>query len=100
VGDVDHRRFGHLFLQLRDLDPGGDAQRGVEVRQRLVEEIDLGVAHDGPADGDPLPLTARQRLGQAVEEVRQLQLFGRRAHLPVDLSLSSPAIFRAKAMLS
>ncbi len=73
VGDVDHRRVGHRFLELGDLDAGGDAQRRVEVGQRLVEQEHLRIAHDGAADGDALALAARQRLGQAVE------IFGRAA---------------------
>ena len=77
VGDVDHRRVRHRFLELGDLDAGGDAQRGVEVRQRLVEQEHLRIAHDGAADGDALALAARQRLGQAVEIFGQLQDFGR-----------------------
>ena len=73
VGDVDHRAVGHRGLELGDLDPGGHAQRGVQVRQGLVEQINLGVAHDGPADGDALALPARQGLGQAVQIGGQLQ---------------------------
>ena len=80
----------------------GDAQRGVEVGQRLVEQEDLGVAHDGAADGDALALAARQRLGQAVEIFGQLQdLGGLRA--PAGRSrpwLSLAMLACAKAMLS
>ena len=77
MGDVDHRAVGHRGFQLRDLDPRGHPQRRVKVRERFVEQIDLGVAHDGPADGDPLALPARQRLGQAVQIGRQLQHLAR-----------------------
>jgi hypothetical protein len=35
---------------------------GVEVRQRLVEQEGLGLAHDGAAHGDALALTAGERL--------------------------------------
>ncbi|EBA06968.1 hypothetical protein SSE37_00815 [Sagittula stellata E-37] len=73
VGDVDHRRIRHRLFQLRDLDPGGDAQCRVKVRERLVKQIDLRVAHDGASDRHPLPLTPRQRLGQAVEIIAKLQ---------------------------
>jgi hypothetical protein len=87
-------------FSLRDLDPGGDAQRRVEVGQRLVEQEDLGIAADRPADGDALTLAARERLGQTVEIRRQLQDFGG----VVDrLSISSRENFasrRPKAMLS
>ena len=31
----------------------------VEGRERVVEEVDLGLAHEGPGDGQPLALAAR-----------------------------------------
>jgi hypothetical protein len=43
-------------LEACELHPHVDAQGGVEVRQRLVEEEDLRLAHDGSTYGDPLPL--------------------------------------------
>ena len=88
VGDIDHRRRGHALLELGDLDAGGDAKRGVEVRQRLVEQEHLRVAHDGAADGDALALAARHRLGQAVEKFGELQDLGGLANAPVDLGLA------------
>ena len=45
-------------MQPRDLDPHLHAQLGVEVRQRLVEQEDLRLAHDGAADRDALALAA------------------------------------------
>ena len=57
VGDVDHRRL-ELLVQFADLQPHRAAQRGVEVRQRLVEQEGRGLAHDGAADGDALALAA------------------------------------------
>ena len=51
------------LMQLLDLDPHGDAQLGVEVRKRLVEEEDLRIAHDGPAHGNTLALAAGKLLG-------------------------------------
>ena len=68
-----------------------DAERGVEVRQRLVEEEDLGVADDGAADGDALALAAGELLRQAVEKRRDLQHLGRLAHALVDLLLAAAA---------
>ena len=73
MGHVDHGRVRHRLFQLRDLDPRRHAQGRVEVRERLVEQIDLGIAHDGPPDGHALALAARQGLGQAVQIGRQLQ---------------------------
>ena len=57
VGDIDHRRL-EPAVQLRDLQPRVDAQRRVEVGQRLVEQEQLRLAHDGAADGDALALAA------------------------------------------
>ena len=44
-------RFADLAAHLH-------AQLGVEVRERLVEQEHLRVAHDGAAHGDALPLAA------------------------------------------
>jgi hypothetical protein len=63
VGDVDHRG-AQVLVQLADLHPHVHAQRRVEVRQRLVEQEDLGVAHDGAPDGHALALAARKLLGR------------------------------------
>jgi hypothetical protein len=46
-------------VQLADLIRISTRSR-VEVRERLVEQEHLGVAHDGAADGDALALAARQ----------------------------------------
>ena len=59
VGDHDHRRVDPL-LQLRELDPGAQPQRRVEVGQRLVEQEQLGLLDERAADRDALALAARQ----------------------------------------
>ena len=51
-------------MQPLDLDAQFGAQLGVEVRQRLVEQEDAGVAHQRAADRDALALAARE-LGRA-----------------------------------
>ena len=48
------------MLQRFDLRPHLDAQLGIEIGERLVEQEDLGFAHDGPAHGDALTLAARE----------------------------------------
>ena len=60
-------------MQLGDLDAHLHAQLGVEVRQRLVEQERLGLAHDGAADGDALALAAGQLPRLAVHQLLQLQ---------------------------
>ena len=76
VGHVDHGR-AQALVQLGDLQAHLDPQLGVEVRQGLVEEEDLGLAHDRPADRDPLALAARELLGLAAEQRLQVQDPGR-----------------------
>src|SRR3954454_12925484 len=72
VGDVDHGG-GQLLVEPGELDPHLDAQRRVQVRERLVEEEDLGLADDGAADGDALALAAREVLGLAGEQRPEVQ---------------------------
>ena len=57
VRDVDHRR-AEIPVELGDLEARVDAKRCVEIRERLVEQEDARVAHDGPADGHALSLAA------------------------------------------
>jgi hypothetical protein len=57
VGDVDHRRL-EAAVKTGDLEACVDAQRRVEVRQRLVEEEELRLAHDRAADRHALALAA------------------------------------------
>jgi hypothetical protein len=66
------------------------AHRGVQFRQRLVEQEHLGRAHDRPADRDAPALAARQLLGPALQVLREVQDLGRAldlllAHRHVDL---------------
>jgi hypothetical protein len=67
-------------VQFGDFQTHPHAQRRVEVRQGLVEEERLRLAHDGPPDGDALALTARQLPGPPVEVVGEVQDFRRRLH--------------------
>jgi hypothetical protein len=71
------------------------AQLGVEVRQRLVEQEDLWVAHDGAAHGDALPLTARELARLAIAATAP----GRESWPPVRLR-SSISDFGAFANVS
>ena len=72
VGDVDHGR-AELHVQLLDLDPELGAELGVEVGERLVEQEDIDVAHQRPADRDALALAAGQFRRPALEERLDLQ---------------------------
>jgi hypothetical protein len=99
VGDVD-RGDAEAALQRGDLGAGLHAQLGVEVGQRLVHEEDLGGAHDGAAHGNTLTLTTGEGLRLALEVgLRSRILAASWTRLAIS-SLETPAIFRAKPMLS
>ena len=53
MGDVDRGR-ADVLVQAAQLDPNLGPEIGVEIGERLIEQEHLGLAHDRPADGDPL----------------------------------------------
>ena len=77
-------------LQLGDLDAHLDAERGIEVGQRLVEEESLRLAHDRPADGDALALAAGEFARPPVEIGREVEDGGGLRHLLVDFGARAP----------
>ena len=89
-------------MQLLDFGPHRDAQLGVEIGQRLVEQEHLRIAHDGAAHGDALALAARKLARIAVEIGREAQDIGglRAPSAPISaagafLSLSEKPILSA-----
>jgi hypothetical protein len=54
---------GHALAQALDLGAHLHPELGVEVAERLVEQEDLGIAHDGAAHGDALALAAESWRG-------------------------------------
>ena len=82
-----------LKIHVDPLDLGAHlaAKLGVEVRERLVEEKALGIAHDGAADRDALPLPARQRLRLAIEHLVDAQNLGGLLDLLRDDVASAPS---------
>ena len=76
------------------------AQFGVEIAERFVEQEDLRIAYDGPANGDTLPLAARKLLGEAVEQGFEREDARGLLDLPGDLSFGTPAKRKAKPILS
>jgi hypothetical protein len=54
-----------LLLELADLRAHLDTDLGVEIGQRLVEEEDIGIEHEGPGEGHALLLTTRELPGIA-----------------------------------
>jgi hypothetical protein len=83
VRDVDGGGLQAL-VQLLDLAAHRDAQLGVEVRQRLVEQEHLRIAHDRAAHGHALALAARELARIALQQRLQRQDLGRALHLAVD----------------
>ena len=96
VCDIDHRGIQRL-VQLGDLVAHLDAQGGIKVRQRLVEQKRRRIAYDGPADGDPLALAARQVLGPPIKVRVQLQCVRSSVHLRVDFGLGCARSLERKA---
>jgi hypothetical protein len=70
-------------VQPRELGAHRDSQLGIEVRERLVHEID-GRLGDRMPYRDALALPTRERVGTAVEERLELQDRRRLADLGVD----------------
>ncbi|MCY1299576.1 hypothetical protein D9M70_491090 [compost metagenome] len=94
VGDVERGR-AEALLQALDLAAHRDAQLGVEVGERLVEEEGRRLAHDGAAHGDALTLAA----GKGARLAREIGLdfqhprgFG---DAGVDLGLGRLAVLQA-----
>ncbi len=67
VRDIDDRGF-QPHVEAGDFGPHLDAELGVEIGERLVEEEDFGFADDGSAEGNALPLAAGEFARAAVEE--------------------------------
>ncbi len=93
--DVDRGRVRALVQQL-DLGAHLDAQLGVQVGQRFVEQEQLGVAGQRTAHRDALALAAGQRAGLALQQVLDLQHLGDALHRGVALGLRYLAHFERK----
>jgi hypothetical protein len=59
VGDINHR-VAQFFMEADEFAPHLNPEFGIEVRERLIEQEDLRVPDDRPAQGDPLALAARK----------------------------------------
>ena len=84
VRDID-RRYTEAPLEARDLRAQLDTELRIEVRERLVHQEDLRLAHDRSPDSDPLTLPAGELgrlLGEKAGEVKHLR---RLAHARVYL---------------
>ena len=71
MGDVDGGD-AKLALDATDLGAQLHPNLGVQRRQRLVEQQNLGVDRQGPRQRHPLLLSARELMGIALAEIRQM----------------------------
>ena len=92
-----HRRDAEPLMQLRERRPHADAELRVEVRQRLVEQERLRLAHDRAAHRHPLPLAAGQ-LGRApLEQIGEAEQLRDVGHAARDLGLRGAPRLQAVA---
>ena len=86
------RSGGDALAELLELDAHVRPELGVEIRQRLVEQEDLRMAHETTAEGDALLLAAGQFARLALEQVADAEDFGGAHHLLADYSLARTTI--------
>ena len=72
VRHVDHRRLEAL-VEFRDFRAHLNAHLGIEIRERLVEEKNLRLAHDGATDRNALTLATGKGLRPAIEKLLDAQ---------------------------
>ncbi|MNL11833.1 hypothetical protein D3C87_1326850 [compost metagenome] len=82
MGHID-RRHAHVALQVVEETAGFQAELGIEVGERLVEEIDLGRIDQGTGQRGALLLAARDLAGQAIHEMADLEHVGDLAGAPM-----------------
>ena len=63
-------------MQTAYFQPHLNPKRGVQVRQRLIEQEDFRIPDNRPSDRHPLTLSAREFLRLAIKQVSQLQDLG------------------------
>ena len=85
-------------MQALELDAGLEAELGVEVGERLVEEEEPRLADDGAGERDALLLAAGELAGAAGEQVVDADLGGGLADAGGDLGLATPSIRSGKPM--
>ena len=90
VRDVDRRRR-QPPVERCQLGAHAHAELRVEVRERLVHEERLRLAHDRASHRDPLALAARERRGLAVEQLVEAEELGGTGDSLPDLALGGLA---------
>src|SRR5260370_19553617 len=84
-------------MQLLDLCAHGDAQLGIEIRQRLVKKKDLWITHDSTAHRNTLALTAGELARVALEQSTEAENVRGPFHARLDLRRRSPPQPEGKA---
>src|SRR5205823_7447798 len=80
-----YRRGLDLALEPLQVVSGRVTQLGVEIRERLVQQEHLGVAHQRAAQGDALALAPRELARVAIEVTGDAEQLRRPPYLLVDL---------------
>src|SRR5262249_6566424 len=84
VGD-DQGRYLQTGLETEQLASGASSKKGIEGRERLVEQQPLRMAYQRSSQRDPLPLSARELARIAIchgGQLEQLEEFLHPAHQP------------------
>jgi hypothetical protein len=82
VRHVENRR-PHAAEERLELRPHPLAEEGIQVRERFVEQVELGPADQRAAQGHPLLLPPRELSRPACEQPRDPQQIGRLADSPL-----------------
>ncbi|MCY1239821.1 hypothetical protein D9M72_526360 [compost metagenome] len=84
-------------MQLLDLGAHLRAQLRIEVRQRLVEQEDIRLAHDGAAHGDALALAAGKLRRPAFQQMAEIENGSRLVDTRLDVFGRAPGDLQRKA---
>ncbi len=87
------------LLQLEDLGARLHAEGGIEVRERLVHQECLGLAHDRPAERDTLALPAGELLGLPLQHGVELERLRSALDAAVDLRLRQLLVSQAEGQV-
>src|SRR5215831_10701858 len=93
MGDIDRRR-AHGLLKMLKITAGARAQFRVEVRQRLIEEENRRLAHQGAGQCHTLTLAARKLARSPVGEMANAEKL--RCPFNLALDLIAPRALRAQ----
>jgi hypothetical protein len=96
VRHVD-RRYAELGVQAGEVGPDAHAQLGIEVRERLVHQVDLRPASDRSTHCNALTLAARECSGEAIQQLVKPEQVGHLVDAALDLTFRGLAHAKAVA---